>query len=279
MRDEIIQLPHTRIAVRHYGDESLEKIYAFHGWLDNADSFVPLAEYLGDFHLIAVDWAGHGLSDHRSEDGHYHFVDWIHDMNEVVEYFSEDKVNLLGHSLGGMVAQAYTAAFPEKVSKLVSIECLGFLTSKAEETRDNLRKGILSRMKVRDKKKTVHPEKESAAKARKMVGDFSFEVSEKLVERNLQQIEDGWIWRSDSRLTTQSLFRLTEEQADNLMEAITCPFLFIHGEKGMDIFKKNLNKYKDRLKSLQEAVVSGGHHCHMEYPQQVAEIIKRFYSG
>ena len=47
-------------------------ILALHGWLDNALSFASLAPLLTDYHMIALDLSGQGLSDHRSPDATYH---------------------------------------------------------------------------------------------------------------------------------------------------------------------------------------------------------------
>ena len=54
-----------------------------HGWLDNSDSFAQLAPKLCDADgdafadVVALDLAGHGLSDHRN--GPYHAVDFAAD--------------------------------------------------------------------------------------------------------------------------------------------------------------------------------------------------------
>ena len=55
-----------------------------HGWLDNANSFLPLAEKLPQLQLVAIDLPGHGQSDHRSPDAHYHFLDWVDDVVQLL---------------------------------------------------------------------------------------------------------------------------------------------------------------------------------------------------
>ncbi|MFM8353785.1 MAG: alpha/beta fold hydrolase, partial [Gammaproteobacteria bacterium] len=37
---------------------------ALHGWLDNANTFNRLAPLLPELDLVALDFAGHGASDH-----------------------------------------------------------------------------------------------------------------------------------------------------------------------------------------------------------------------
>ena len=69
-----------KIAALTNGNDQAPLLLCLHGWLDNAASFQPLMPYLADYHVIAIDWPGHGLSSHRSEDAHYHFIDWIYDL-------------------------------------------------------------------------------------------------------------------------------------------------------------------------------------------------------
>ena len=47
------------------GQQGKPLLIALHGWLDNGASFLPLAPYLADFHLVCVDLPGHGHSDHK----------------------------------------------------------------------------------------------------------------------------------------------------------------------------------------------------------------------
>ena len=46
-----------------------QRALALHGWLDNAASFSPMAGFLKNTELTAIDMAGQGKSDFRSRDG------------------------------------------------------------------------------------------------------------------------------------------------------------------------------------------------------------------
>ena len=73
-----INIPGFTIAYKCFGDPSLPPMLALHGWLDNANSFDLLAPYLEKhFHLIAIDFPGHGHSSHLPIGCHYHFIDGI----------------------------------------------------------------------------------------------------------------------------------------------------------------------------------------------------------
>ncbi|MGH8605107.1 MAG: alpha/beta fold hydrolase, partial [Gammaproteobacteria bacterium] len=71
-QDTVIVTPSGRFTAKRWGSDQGAPLIALHGWLDNAASFDPLASYLDEFDLVALDLAGHGLSDHRPKGVHYH---------------------------------------------------------------------------------------------------------------------------------------------------------------------------------------------------------------
>ncbi|HAS30592.1 MAG TPA: alpha/beta hydrolase, partial [Alcanivorax sp.] len=80
-----------------------EPVLALHGWLDNAASFQPLAEPLGH-PLVALDFAGHGHSEHRPRHQATHYVDHVRDVLAVADQLGWDRFVLVGHSMGAGVA-------------------------------------------------------------------------------------------------------------------------------------------------------------------------------
>ena len=111
---------------------------ALHGWLDNGASFLPLAPWLGAFHLVCVDLPGHGHSDHKSTP--YVFVDWLDDLYQITQAAGWQRFILLGHSLGALIASAYAGVFPEQIERLILLEGLGPLSQPDEEVPGQLRR-------------------------------------------------------------------------------------------------------------------------------------------
>jgi proline-specific peptidase len=84
------------------------------------------ARYFGDlaglgdrFTLILLDPRGTGGSDRPGDDRAYTTEDYVADLDELREHLGLERVLLLGHSHGGVVAAAYAVARPDRVEKLV----------------------------------------------------------------------------------------------------------------------------------------------------------------
>ena len=101
---------------------------ALHGFLDNAASYDKLAPELlkiGASSVVCLDFAGHGKSDWRHS-GVYYVVDHVADAVYAADALKWDKFSIIGHSLGGGVAQGVAAACPDRVLRVVSIEALSW---------------------------------------------------------------------------------------------------------------------------------------------------------
>ena len=271
-----VSLNHITLRGLKFGSPEKPTILALHGWLDNANSFAPLATFLPDFHVIALEFAGHGKSDHRSPDAHYHLVDNVQDLHQVIERLALSPVVLLGHSMGGIVASMYAASFPEMVSKLVIMESFGPLTMEADSSHEQLKKSIASRIAM-ESKTVKHPESvEKAVTARLMAGKMAKSSAQLLMERNIEVKGELLTWRTDPRLRTISSLRLTEAQANAFLRNIACSWLTILGEEGFEKLKVNFEKRRHLVKNMTFKTCPGGHHLHMDQPENVASEILRF---
>ncbi len=265
-----------KIAALTNGNDQAPLLLCLHGWLDNAASFQPLMPYLADYHVIAIDWPGHGLSSHRSEDAHYHFIDWIYDLVKLFKSQQWSDVNIVAHSMGGMIASAFVAAFPEQVKSLSLIDSIGLLALSSEKTTTQLRQGMLSRLSRSDSNIRYHPSIASAVEARTLVSDLRTEHAELIVSRGIEDTEKGFQWRSDSRLRATSPYRLTMSQAKQIITDVNVPTQLLYGNKGMEVVMLGLKEFSTLFSSLTVHELTGGHHVHMEQPEKMAKLIAQF---
>jgi pimeloyl-ACP methyl ester carboxylesterase len=259
-----------------YGDPTKPMILALHGWLDNAVSFQPIAEYLTDYYILALDITGHGLSSHRSNGAHYHLIDFAYDLHELVESQDWQSFILMGHSMGGIISTIYASCFPEHVSKLISIESFGPMTQDTQSSPTQLRDSILSRLKAQQSE-AKHPSSiERTVEARAKVGDIKLESARLLITRNIREENKQLFFTTDRRLRTFSSLRMTESQAEAFMRNIKCPTLVITGSQGYESMRATVQKRLCWVENLTFAECEGHHHLHMDNPQPVSEIIVDF---
>ena len=122
-RDETVVLPNGfKLAVRIWGDPDAcpqcpqHRWLALHGWADNAASYDRLAPMMlleGATAVVAVDFAGHGRSDHRWPT--YHDEDDVADVVAVAAALNWTRYSLIGHSLGGCIGQAVAATMVSEI--------------------------------------------------------------------------------------------------------------------------------------------------------------------
>ena len=133
-RSEFISIRGARTHVRHWGREGAPMVFMVHGWMDVAASFQFVVDELqGDWHVIAPDWRGFGLSDYTLSDT-YWFPDYLADLDAMLLHYSPDApVNLLGHSMGANVAGLYAGVRPERISRFINLEGFGMMATQPQQ--------------------------------------------------------------------------------------------------------------------------------------------------
>jgi 3-oxoadipate enol-lactonase len=97
-----------------------------HGFTGGRVDFGTIIEPLADagWHVVAPDLRGHGQSDLIGTDGEeqYSLGHFVGDLLALTEQLGWPQFVVLGHSMGGMVAQLLTLEAPERVRGLVLLD-------------------------------------------------------------------------------------------------------------------------------------------------------------
>ena len=92
-----------------------------HGFGDTSHMWVPLFDEFGkDYTIIAPDMRGLGESSRPA--GGYDKKTIAADIHELMKSLGVEKINLVGHDIGLMVAYAYAAQFPQETDRLVLMD-------------------------------------------------------------------------------------------------------------------------------------------------------------
>jgi len=102
------KLGHGPVLVCHPGGPGFSSIY-----------FGDLAGLWEQFTLVMINPRGTAGSSRPADARAYGIDDYVADVEEVREHLGEERMLLLGHSHGGVIAQAYAARYPARVRRLV----------------------------------------------------------------------------------------------------------------------------------------------------------------
>ncbi len=96
-------------------------------WEGVADRLTP------HFRVLRYDQRGHGES--AKLPGPYSLADMVDDLKSLLDACGIEKTSLAGFSLGGVVAQAFALAHPERLDRLILISTIA---GRTEEERDKV---------------------------------------------------------------------------------------------------------------------------------------------
>jgi len=106
------------------GDPAGAPVVLIHGYTDNARDWVPLIPYLSkSYHLIVVDIRGHGRS--GKPECCYTRLDFAYDIKLLLDALHIRRADIVGHSLGSIIAQTFAEFWPERTRRVVLISSSG----------------------------------------------------------------------------------------------------------------------------------------------------------
>lgn len=282
-RSEFIKVRGLRYHIHEWGDVSKPKLFLFHGWMDVGASFQFLVDaFKRDWHVIAPDWRGFGLSE-WPQDGYY-FPDYLGDMDAIIRHYSPNEtINLVGHSMGGNAASLYAGARPEKINKLISLEGFGMPATQADKAPARYRQWLHEMHETA----SFRPYKnftEVAQRLQKTNPRLPDDKALFLAQHWAKQETSGEVvLNSDPRHKNINPVLARLEEATACWRAITAPTLWVIASE-TDIISKWLKEddatfalRKQHFAHYSEAIVkNAGHMLHHDQPEALAEIIESF---
>jgi pimeloyl-ACP methyl ester carboxylesterase len=257
---------------KRWGTSDGFPVLALHGWLDNCASFDFLAPLFPQLNLIALDLAGHGLSDHRKHLGAYNIWQDVGEVFAVADHLGWSQFGLLGHSRGAVIAMLAAGTFPERIAKLAMVEGIRPFIGAAESAPEVLADSIANVSQQVRRPRRFYPSFLAAVTAREN-GMFALSHQDALAlaQRGVIESAEGFAWLYDNKLMAKSEMRLTCEQIEAFLSRIACPSLLVSAEKGLLTEEGNLGPWLKQHPQIPRVQVPGSHHCHMsDYAVEVA---------
>ena len=271
-----------RYHVRTWGNPDATRLFLLHGWMDVSASFQFAVDALEhDWFVIAPDWRGFGLSEWINNS--YWFPDYIADLDALLRHFQPDAPAILvGHSMGGNVANLYAGIRPERVGKLVLAEGFGLPPTKPEKAPERYARWL----EENDNSPGLRPYAsfdDVVERLKKNNPRITDERAAFLAPHWAERKPDGSIHlRADPchKMVNPVLYRIEEAMA--CWKRISAPVLWLWGDgewmmKWMKGDKSLLDSYRSCYRSLrEETIADAGHMMHHDQPEKLARLIEDF---
>ncbi len=268
----------TNLCIHQWNESAKHTIVLVHGFLDSGIGFRTLIEesLAPHFRVIAPDMRGHGFSSHL-ESGYYHFMDYVADLADIMDWVGSETIALIGHSMGGSIASYYAAAFPEKVERLVLMEGLGPTQSDSISLPDRTRRWVSGVRRAKERRPRVYESVELAAKALMKHDKFlTLEMAKILAKDCTELFDQGFRFPHDNLHLSRGPLPYQEELALQFWKEITAKTLLISAQQSE--FKNEA--YQRRIASFPNAteitIASAGHMMHRHQPLEIGRVLKEF---
>ena len=272
-------------------------IFLLHGWMDVGASWQFVVDALSDGFaqqrtLIAPDWRGFGHTRVAAPVDSYHFVDYLADLEQLLDHFAPgQQVDLVGHSMGGNVAMLYAGARPARIRRLVNLEGFGLPQTQSEQAPARLGQWLDDLGRCQRGEMDLQSYDSAAAVAQRLM-----KTNPRLAADKAHWLAQQWAapgadgrWRilgdAAHKIANPQLYRVPEANA--IYAAITAPLLSVEAESDSLAHwyqgKYSLDEYHQRLQQVRDhrvaVVAQAGHMLHHDQPQQVARLIEDFVTA
>jgi pimeloyl-ACP methyl ester carboxylesterase len=241
--------------------EKGEPLIILHGLYGSGDNWMSIARVLSDsFQVYLVDQRNHGRSPH-AEDMSYEAL--ANDLYEFVEKQRLDKVNIIGHSMGGKTAMWFAAKHPDKVKKLIVVDV-------APGTYDSTSPNVETHKKIISALKSINP---SEAENRKELDEeFSKHIPNLQLRmfllKNIERQDDGsYRWRLNINNIEKNIGNIMGGLPDTNI-TVNVPTLFFKGGQSDYITEKDLPVIKRIFPDSGVITIqNAGHWLHARQPE------------
>ena len=262
------------LRVLEWGPEMAPPVVMLHGIRGYARTFAGLAAaLLPRFRTIAFDQRGRGESDWDPARQYYTDA-YVRDLEAVVKELRLERVDLLGHSMGGIAAYVYAAAHPGRVRRLI-VEDAGPGASEDSSGATRIREELLSAPRSFESW-------EAAVEFMRRLRPSVTEAARLDRLRNmLKQRPDGtWTWQYDHDGIAEARLNPDPSRLVDLwppVMAITAPTLVLRGGRSDYLKRDTVEAMSARNPAIQwREVADAGHYIHDDQPEIVADLVSAF---
>jgi pimeloyl-ACP methyl ester carboxylesterase len=268
-RHRAIDVNGVRLHALEWGTAGRAALCFLHGGSAHAHWFDQVAPAFADrYHVISLDQRGHGESGWASPPA-YGTEDFAADLLGVILALGWSRAVVVGHSMGGHNALAFSAWHPERVRGLVVVDSRPAISAeRLEGMRQRGRRAL-----------RPHPTLEEAVAAfrllpRETVADPALLAH--LARAGLVQRDGSWVYRFDP--DSNRARRPTDTWA--LLERIVAPTLIVRGELSPVLPQELADRVRAVIPRAVVTEIPGAyHHLVLDAPEAFVRVLDGYLRG
>ena len=277
MEEILVNIRGLRVCLCTWGPKEGPVILCVHGILEQGAAWSEVALRLAQkgYRVVAPDLRGHGKSDRVDKGGSYNLIDFLGDIDAIVEVLAGKAFTLVGHSLGSVVAAIFASVRPQLVKNLVLIETILPTEAREDDTAQQLATHL--DYLASPPEHPVFPDVEAAAeRLRQTTPALSKSIAMMLAGRITEPCEGGVRWRWEPLLRTRagiSFNGIGRSRYLGLLKRIQAPITLVYGDRSNFNRNEDLSEQQLAMPNAEKVVLSGGHNLPLEAPSGLAKII------
>lgn len=243
-----------------------EPLIILHGLFGARDNWHTLSRKLGErYHVFAVDQRNHGNSPHSDR---FDYDVMAEDLHAFVEQHGLQRVNVMGHSMGGKTAMQFALRYPAYLARLIVVD----IAPKAYPAHHD---EIFDAMCALDLA-ALHTRQELDAALAPRVPDAA---TRQLIMKNVTRDEHGaFAWKLNLDAIQQNYDAILGNIAGD--GPFLKPTLFVRGERSNYVQDGDEPAIRKLFPNAEIVTVPGaGHWVHADKPAEFLRIVQHFLEG
>lgn len=253
------------LRVSDRGNQQGAAVVLLHGYLETLEVWSDFTELLSPYYrVVALDIPGHGISQVRGE---VHTMEFVADVVAgVLDKLGIDRCFVVGHSMGGYVAEAFAAAYPERLLGLVLFHSTP--NPDTDEKKENRRREMdLIRAGKKETLATLFAPKGFA------------EVNRPRLWERVAAQEEMACMSEDAGILALLGGMIQRQDQNDMLRKLKVPQLFVFGRMDGFIPVETAEAIQAAHPQAEVAWLDhSGHMGFMEEPERSAEILHDFFS-
>jgi esterase len=264
-----------RLYFKSFGNSTNKPLLILHGLYGNSDNWTYFGKQLSDkFYVIIPDLRNHGKSPHSQS---HNYGEMVNDIETLLTSENIAKLNILGHSMGGKLAMAYTSANETMINKLIVVDISPWNNQNDERNlkAHNFHFNLLTTLK-RIPIQDFSSYNEIETDMGKTIVDKRLRM---FLLKNINKEGKHFKWRLNLDTLIKNLESITEGINPNEFteRKIKVPALFLRGEKSDYIQLDDIKNIRQIFPNSQiTSIPNAGHWMHAEQPELVIKNIRYF---